>query len=159
MVDALLAAFILAPLVLAFFLRSNGAVSFLALCAGFVLTTYVGSDFKNLLNHFGFNSLNLSTLNLILLILPLALTLLLTRHTFEKRSSFLIHGLPVLSAGGLLAVAAIPFLSGSLQDSFNKSHIWFDLQKAQAAYIGIGVLISLLIIWFEGLKHHPKKHK
>jgi hypothetical protein len=43
MSDALLATLILLPAVLAFFLKSNAALGFLALCGGFAAITLSGS--------------------------------------------------------------------------------------------------------------------
>jgi hypothetical protein len=72
MADAILAAFVLGPLLLTFLLKSNAALSFLALCAGFVVISFAGSDLQNLTGQLNF-SIDSSLVNLFLLILPFVL--------------------------------------------------------------------------------------
>jgi hypothetical protein len=78
MADAILAAFVLIPVVLAFLLKSNAASSFLALCAGFVVISFASADLENLTGQLSF-SINSGVMNLVLLVLPLLFTLLFTK--------------------------------------------------------------------------------
>lgn len=151
----------LGPLLLTFLLKSNAALSFLALCAGFVVISFAGSDLQNLTGQLNF-SINSSTLNLVLLILPLVLTLLLTRKSFSKAGGLLLHGLVALCAGALLALVGVPLLSDSVRANFADSNLWTNLQKIQSSVIGAGVFLSLVILWAQNLKKassKDKKHK
>jgi hypothetical protein len=151
MATVILAALVLGPLLLTFLLKSNAALSFLALCA----------DLENLTGQLNF-SINSSTLNLVLLILPLVLTLLLTRKSFTKKGGLLLHGLIALCAGALLALVGVPLLSDSVRANFADSNLWTDLQKIQASVVGAGVFLSLVVLWAKSLKKtslKDKKHK
>ena len=155
MADVALAVLVFGPLVITYFLKSNAALSFLALSVGFVLSTSVIGDLKHLLSETSLSVTN-DTLGLIILLLPLIITLLLTRHGSGHRSpTFIFQLLASLAAGGLLALSAGPLLTSS---SFNPtdSSLWQKLSDAQAAIIGVGALISLVLVWM-GSAHH-KKH-
>jgi len=161
MANAVLIALVLGPAVLTFLLRSNAALSFLALCAGFVVISFASTDLKNLTGQLNF-SINSSTLNLILVGLPLVLTLLLTRKAFSGGVSRVLHIVVALCAGGLLALVTVPLLSDSVRANFANSNLWSDLHKIQAEVIGLGVFLSLLIVWAKSLKGgsgKSKKHK
>jgi hypothetical protein len=161
MADAILAAFVLGPLLLTFLLKSNAALSFLALCAGFVVISFAGSDLQNLTGQLNF-SIDSSLVNLFLLILPFVLTLLITRKSFSKKGGLVLHGLIALCAGALLALIGIPLLSESVRANFANSDFWTNLQKIQASVVGAGVFLSLVVLWAKNLKKSSvkdKKHK
>ncbi len=86
---------------------------------------------------------------------------MMTQHTLAKRSAFVLHAVPALCAGAILAVAAVPLLTGSLQYKIAGSHVWYDFRSYQGAIIGAGALFSLLLAWFTTPKHKDKdkKHK
>ena len=156
MPDIALAVLIFGPLVLTYFLKSNAALGFLALCAGFVLSTSVIGNLKHLLSETNLSVTN-DTLGLILLLVPLVGTLLLTRRTHSKGVGLLLQLAAALAAGGLLALSAGPLLATSSQFNVTSSSFWMDLQNIQAGIIGVGAFISLVLIWFASSKH-PKKH-
>jgi hypothetical protein len=161
MADAILAAFVLGPLLLTFLLKSNAALSFLALCAGFVVISFAGSDLQNLTGQLNF-SIDSSIVNLVLLILPFVLTLLITRKSFSKKGGLVLHGLIALCAGALLALIGIPLLSESVRANFANSDLWTNLQKIQASIVGAGVFLSLVVLWAKSLKKpsvKDRKHK
>jgi hypothetical protein len=161
MADAILAAFVLGPLLLTFLLKSNAALSFLALCAGFVVISFAGSDLQNLTGQLNF-SIDSSLVNLFLLILPFVLTLLITRKSFSKKGGLVLHGLIALCAGALLALIGIPLLSESVRANFANSDLWTNLQKIQASIVGAGVFLSLVVLWAKSLKKpsvKDRKHK
>jgi hypothetical protein len=161
MADAILAAFVLTPVVLTFLLKSNAASSFLALCAGFVVISFAGADLKNLTGQLSF-SINSGTVNLTLLVLPLLLTLLFTKGKAKEGVGRIIHLLIALCAGGLLALVGIPLLSESLRSNFANSNLWSKLKDFQGTVIGAGVFLSLVVTWAKALKKSKdkgKKHK
>src|SRR5688572_7325333 len=127
MADVILAALVVAPLLITLIFKSNAALSFMALCAGFVAISFASSDLKNLTGNLDF-SIDASTLNLILLSVPLLFTLLLSRGFSKDKIALILHGVIALCAGGLLALVAIPLLHGSVQADFASSSWWADLQ-------------------------------
>ncbi len=156
MSDFLLGVMILGPLVLTFLLKSNAALGFLVLCAGFVLSTSVIGDLKHLLSQLNLSTTS-STIGVVLLTVPLILTLLLTRRSAGRGIKFWLQLVAALAAGGLLALSVGPILGSSSQFDVTTSSFWPNLQKIQSEIIGIGALVSLLLIWFGGIKHF-KKH-
>jgi hypothetical protein len=160
MTDAILIGLVLLPAVITFLLKSNAALSFLALSAGFVAISFASTDLQNLTGQMSF-SIDSNTLNLLLLSVPLLLTLLVTKKSTKGQPKLIIHVLIGLGAGGLLALISVPLLSSSLGQNFASSDLWTQLQKIQASIVGAGVFLSLVVIWVENLKHHTsgKKHK
>jgi len=156
--ELILAALVAGPLILTFLLKSNAALGFLSLCAGSVLVTYANTDIKNSLEQVVADSLSNSAVALGLLIIPLTLTLLLTRKSVTNKSTLLLHAVPALCAGGLLALSAVPFLNDTVQVDFASSEIWLNLQKVQTLVIGAGAVTSLTLVWLSSLKRHGKKH-
>lgn len=152
MVNILLAVLVFGPLVLTFLLKSNAALGFLVLCAGFVLNTSVIGNLQHLLSQLNLSTTS-STIGIILLIVPLVLTLLATRGSAGKGIKYWLQLTAALCAGGLLALSVGPILGSSSQFDVTTSNLWANLQKVQSEVIGIGALISLLLIWFNGLKH------
>jgi hypothetical protein len=86
MAGVLLAVLILLPAVLTFVLRSNAAMSFLALCGGFAVITLSGSDIEHLVGKTRITSFTSNDIDLILLLAPLLFTLLFTfRAVISKK--------------------------------------------------------------------------
>jgi len=158
MPDVVLAVLIFSPLALTFLLKSNAALGFLTLCASFVLITFASADIKNLTHDLSLK-LTGSTINLILLVLPLVLTLLLTRKSFTGPFKLALQSLAALCAGALLALVSIPLLNRSIRANFDNSWGWTNLQKIQTPIIVAGVVLSLLLVWIGKYSHSPKKHK
>jgi len=156
MADIILAAIILVPPLLTYFLKSSAALSFLALCAGFVLSTSVVGDLKHLLSQTNLSVTN-QTLGLALIITPFLLTILFTRKHSSKGLGLIFQLATALCAGGLLALSIGPLMGSSPSFDITQSQFWTDLNKIQAGLIGAGTILSLLVIWFGGHKPH-KKH-
>ena len=161
MTDVLLVVLVLLPAVLTFFLKSNAALAFLALCGGFTATTLSGSDIEHLIGQTKITSLTSNNVDLALLVVPLLVTLILTFRSVSSKNGRYFSLIPALCAGGLLAVVAAPMFSDALQANVTDSKYWHDLQNAQSYIVGTGLLSSLLLIWSGGLKHgrSHKKHK
>jgi hypothetical protein len=162
MSDALLATLILLPAVLAFFLKSNAALGFLALCGGFAAITLSGSDIEHLVGQTKITSLTSNDVDLVLLAGPLLLTLLFSLGASGAKNQRLLQIAPALLAGALLAVIAGPMFNSTLNVDITQSPLWKDLQNIESYIVGVGLLISLLLIWAGGFSHaksHRKKHK
>lgn len=162
MSEALLAVLVFLPAVLVYLLKSNAAMAFLALCGGFSVITLSGSDIEHLFGKTKITSLTSNDIDLILLLAPLLLTLLFTFRAVPSVRARIIHLLPALGAGALLAIVAGPMLSSITSSDVSRLTAWKDLQDAQSWIVGAGLLISLLLIWTGGFTHaksHSKKHK
>jgi hypothetical protein len=161
MTEVLLAVLVFLPVVLTYLLKSNAAQAFLAMCGGFAAITLSGSDIQQLVGKTKITSLTSNDVDLILLLAPLLLTLLLTFKTVTSKKLRMVHILPALCAGGLLAVIAGPMLSDLVNSDISKLAVWKNLQSAESWIVGAGLLISLLLIWTSGFSHAKshKKHK
>jgi hypothetical protein len=162
MSDALLAVLILLPAVLTFFLKSNAALGFLALCGGFTVITLSGSQIDHLVGQTKITSLTSNNVDLALLLLPLLLSLLFTAKTVSSKNFRYFSMVPALCAGGLLAIVAAPMFNSAAGTDVTASSFWHNLEDIQAYVVGAGLLSSLLLIWTASLKrgdHKSKKHK
>ncbi|HET9721564.1 MAG TPA: hypothetical protein VFP32_00855 [Candidatus Saccharimonadales bacterium] len=159
MTDVLLAILILVPAALTYLLKSNAALAFLALCGGFAAITLSGGDIKHLLGQTRINSLTSNNVDIALLAAPLLLTLLFAYRSVPAKGQRSLQLIPALCAGGLLAVIAGPMFNGAVQADVTQSAFWSDLQRAQPYILGVGLLASLLLIWFSGARLPHKKHK
>lgn len=158
MTDVVFISLILAPIALTFLLKSNAALGFLALCLGFVLSTSVIGDLRNLLSQIDL-SLTDSSLALTLLVAPLVLTLLLTRKSYGSGIKRYLQLVVALCAGVLLVLSLEPVLNLENSLEVASSDLWDLLENLQSAVIGVGALLSLLLIWTSGGKHSKKRHK
>lgn len=156
MTDVVLAALILGPAAITFLLKSNAALGFLTLCTGFVLSTSVIGDLKQLLSEINL-SVTQSTLGLILLIVPLTITLLLTRRASKRGIKLWLQLVIALCAGGLLVLSVAPILASSSEFELSSSKFWDQLESLQSLIIGLGATLSFLVLWLGGW-HKPKKH-
>jgi hypothetical protein len=162
MTDALLAVLVLLPAALTYFLKSDAALAFLALCGGFAATTLSGSDIEHLVGQTKVTSLTSNNIELTLLVLPLLLTLLFTIRSVSGKGRRYLSLIPALCAGGLLAIVAAPMFSDVLNASVTDSQFWSKLKDAQSYIVGIGLLSSLVLLWSRGFapgRAHGKKHK
>lgn len=131
----------------------------MALSTGFVLSTSVVGDLRQLLNQMDL-SVTETTLALGLLALPLILTLLLVRSPARHGAMLVLNLLAAAGAGGLLALSVAPLLGSSAEFSTEQSKIWPYLRDFQAAVIGAGGLLSFVLIWLGSFKSGGhKKHK
>lgn len=132
-------------------------MGFLALCVGFVLSTSVIGDLKQLLSEMNL-SVTTSTLAITLTVLPLVLTLLLTRKSNSKGLKLWLQLLVALLAGGLLALSVAPVINTDWLD-LAQSGVWKNLIKIQSGVIGAGAFLSLVLVWFASSKFRGKKRK
>lgn len=156
MADIALGVLIFAPLVITYFLKSNAALSFLVLCASYVLNVSVIGDLKHLLSETNLSLTN-ETIGLTLIFLPLVITLLLSRRSTSHDLMLFWQLIAALALGGLLALSVGPLLASSGQFDVTSSKFWNGLNSVQAWIIGGGALLSLVLTWFGGIKH-AKKH-
>lgn len=153
-----IAGLLLAPLLLAWLLRSNPSLLFLSLCAGVVLQTFASREATELAAETNLVFLTSDLVNIALITLPMVLGLLLLRGTLD-RSKLVMHILPAVCAGVLLMLATANYLPPSVRLELLSSQLWSELQKYSAAIIGLGVLASMLPLWLKQPRpHRDKKH-
>lgn len=158
---AILVVLIGLPALLTLLLESDAALGFLALCTGFTAATYASGSTQEWLAHLSTSGqlLSANAINVIMVAAPLAITLLLTRK-HGSRKKFYLEIIPALAAGGLLAIAVAPLLSNWINVDFNTVSFWKQLQSHAAIIVGVGALVSLVMVWLGGHgKKHSKKHK
>lgn len=160
--NVLLAVLVFLPVGLAYFLKSNAALGFLALCGGFAVTTLSGSDIEHLVGQTRITSLTSNDIDLLLLLVPLLVTLFVTYRKAGGKNMRYFNLVPAACAGGLLAIVAGPMFSDSLNTNITGLQTWQNLANIQSYIISVGFIFSLLQIWFAGSKlskDHHKKHK
>ncbi len=158
MPDLALAVLVLLPFAITFFLKSNAALGFLVLCLGFVLSTSVIGDLKQLLSQTSL-SVSSETLGIALVFVPFVVTLVLTHKSAGKDATFLMQLITALLAGGLLALTIGPLLASAGQFDITSSKMWPNILKAQALIIGSGSLFSIILVWLGSIKHGKSKHR
>jgi hypothetical protein len=162
MPNALLVVLVLLPAILAYLLKSNAALAFLALCGGFAAIALSGSDIEQLVGKTKITSLTSNNVDLLLLLAPLLLTLVFTFKAASTKQQRLLQLIPALCAGALVAAVAAPMFNQALNTNFSDLQTWKNLQNVQSYSVGIGLIVSLLLIWSSGFIHaksHSKKHK
>lgn len=157
MADIFLAVVVLGPLVITYLLKSNAALGFLTLCLSFVLSTSIIGDLKHLLSQVNLTVAQ-STLGIILLVVPLLITLLITRSSSRRKGlKFWLQLAVALCVGGFLALSLGPIMAHSSELDISSSQFWDQLQNIQLLIIGLGAILSLALIWSGGF-NKSKKH-
>lgn len=156
MADFVIVLLIALPATLVYFLKSNGAVVFLALCAGYVAAALAGNELADSLSASDFKLRN-TDLDLLFMFLPLAFSIFLTSGAVAGKSRVVMHAIAAGLAGALFVVAGAFFLNISLHLSLEDTKIWPQLRHAQSYIAGGGALYALILLWFFS-KHPLKKH-
>lgn len=147
------------PVILIFLLRSNASVVFLALCAGVVLTKYIGSD-ASLVLSMALPKAGLvgqQVLNASLVLLPPLATLI----SLRKKASgmkLILNIIPALAVGGLVALSITPYISPITRDKVMATNTWHVLELTQGMVVGLGILSSLILLKPSRKKEAHKKH-
>ncbi|HYH75461.1 MAG TPA: hypothetical protein VD735_05895 [Candidatus Saccharimonadales bacterium] len=161
--DIMLIVATLLPAALLVALRINAAMVFLSLCLGQVLVQFVAKDTDSLIRFIAPNagSVSESTLYLVMLFLPVVLTCLIFLFSVSGRLKVTLNALPAIAVGALAVLLAVPLMTPSLQGQVQAMSYWDQLSAAQALIIGVGSLISLLLLWTarKGGHHGEAKHE
>ena len=157
MTNIVLAILVLVPAGITFIFRSSGALTFLALCGGYVAAAMAGNDLADTISKSGPHVKN-SDIDLLFLVVPVVLTLVFTMGSVSKKSKVLMQTAAALLAGALLAISSGPFLNASTNISTYNSSLWMNLQRGQSYIAAAGVLYSLILVWFFNGKSSKKHH-
>lgn len=161
MAPAILIGILAVPVVLMTVLRINASLVFLSVCLGSVLVRFVGPDALDLMRLFGSKSSTLteSTLQLILLLVPVVLTLLFMIRSV-KGGKLVFNVLPAAGASFLLLLLVEPLLSPGLIGTLTSSPLWSQIERSQALVVGASALLCLMFLWLQRPRHESdKKHK
>lgn len=149
--------FVLTPLLLVIFLRTNAAILFFVLCGASTLQTYLDKDVVSFAGSL-FGGTNTRAVSLVLLVIPFAVAAIAFRHTVSK-AMLVFHML--LSAGvGLALVYIVPqFLPPSALKIIQDSNVIVSLQPYTSIVIAACFLASVILLWLSHPKHEShKKH-
>ncbi len=139
----------LAPFLVLTALRINAAFVFLSLCLGAVLVQYVADDVNSFLGIFAahINAVGTSTVRLVLLFAPAALTAVFMLFSIHGRMRAMLNVLPAAAASLFAVLLAVPLLAPGMRSSVESQHLWHQLVSAQSLVIGLGAVFSLFFMW------------
>lgn len=144
-------------------LRTNSGVVFFSVCAGSVLATQLGDE-ASLISSTVIKDgdLNKSIVSVALIILPAILSAIFMRGSVGT-GKFIFNLLPSIAVGGLLALLVVPLLPASTSSQILTSDAWSKLQHYQPIILVVGVISSIVLLWFTQKsgkkdKKHKKKH-
>ncbi|HVO86346.1 MAG TPA: hypothetical protein VMT23_01260 [Candidatus Binatia bacterium] len=157
MADFLIVLLVAVPALFTYFLRSNGAVVFLSVCAGYTAASLAGNEVASSLSGTNFSVRN-TDIDLLFMFLPMAFSIFFTTGAIGGKSKIIMHCLAAGLAGALFVTAAAPFLNISLHLGLEGTHIWPALRSAKSWLAAGGALYSLVLVWFFSGKS-SKKHK
>ncbi|HET9850130.1 MAG TPA: hypothetical protein VFP35_00655 [Candidatus Saccharimonadales bacterium] len=158
MADGVILLLILVPAFLTYFLRSNGAIVFLSVCAGFTSASLAGNEVASTLSSANLN-LRSTDVDLLFMFLPMAFSVFLTARSVSGKAKTTLHAIAAGVAGALFVVAGAPFLNISLHLGLDGTHIWSPLRSAESYLAAGGSLYSLVLIWFFSKNRHASKNK
>lgn len=151
------------PAILLTVLRINAALLFLSLCLGAVLVEYVAGEANSLITLFSdeVGTLSASTLQLVLLFAPAAVTCVVTIFGVHGRLRVMLNSLPAMAASAFAVILAVPVLGTGLKGALEQQPAWQYLTKAQALVVGMGAVISLAFLWTQRrhLRQRERKHR
>jgi len=144
-------------------LRVNGSMVFLSVALGAVLVQYVASEANTLLHLMSahVSPVSTSTLQLILLLAPAAVTSVVTVFSAHGRLKTVLNFFPSAAAGALAVLLAVPLLTPGLRYAFEGQTAWHYLSNAEALVVGIGAAVSLFFLWTQraSFKQHDKRKR
>lgn len=149
------------PAVLFTALRVNASMVFLSLALGAVLVQYVASEANTLMHLMSahVSPVSVSTVQLALLLIPAAVTSVVTVFSMHGRLKTVLNFFPAAAAGALAVLLAVPLFPPGLRFALEKQQAWHYLSNAEALVIGIGAAVSLFFLWTQraSFKHHDKR--
>ena len=156
----LLAVIVGVPILLGVLLRVSSVLLFFSIMCGELLVRYIAGDVLFSLETFTHGRYLAVAVNFALLSLPVALTVYFLKKTMPS-SMFLLHILPIIGAGVVFAIFALPLLTPSLQNQIYGTSIGSIFRQSQDIAVTVAVLLNMLLAWrmYRNRPHHDKKHK
>jgi len=151
------------PTLLFVFLRVNAAMVFLSVCLGTVLVDQVANQAVDMLGLFSpkHNSLSQTTIDLCLLLIPAAVTTVVTALSVHGKVKVVLNIVPATAASMLAVLLAVPLLPHGAMYAFMTQPAWRMLSNAEALVVGAGALVSLFFLWTQrrSFRGHDKKKR
>lgn len=155
----ILAAIAGVPIILAFLWRVNSLLLFTSVAVGDLLVHYLSDNASLVLAGF-YKGANVDMIaKLSLLFLPVVLTLLFGRKSLSKTKTVL-HFVPIVATGGVLALLALHVLPIGFQVSVNNSPVGGKIMQVQDIAIAGAGVASLVVAWIANMtqKGSEKRH-
>lgn len=147
MIDYIVAAIVFVPALLFMMLRVNAAQVFLGLCLGAVLAQVAAGDATTIIDSFrSGQTVNANLVALVLLLLPPAITAILTIRSIKPRY-YLVQLIPALGVGAAGLVLANVYLSQNWQNQLAESQLFTQIDNLGVIIIGASAFLCLLQIW------------
>jgi hypothetical protein len=137
------------PLIVIAILRINAAMLFLSVCLGYVLVELVAKDANSLISFVApkAGSLSQTSWQLAMLLLPVILTSVIMIFSVKGRIKVMLNMLPAAATSVLLVLLVVPLCTPGLRYALQSEAVWQQLNRGQAAIVGVGAFISLLFLW------------
>lgn len=149
--------FVLLPLLLVLFLRTNAAILFFVLTGAATLQTYLDKDVASFAGSL-FGGTNTRAVSLVLLVFPFIVAAIAFRRTVGTKM-LLPHLLLSLGVGMCLVFIVPQFMPDSVVTTIRTSDAYDVLQPFTSLVIASSFLASVIILWLSHPKHeHHKKH-
>ncbi len=149
---------IIVPVALLILLRTNAAIVFLSLCAGYLLVNFVGDEAGLVGSMVGNNSLVVSQyFKVALLLLPALLSAIILTKSMRGPKG-LLNVLPAIAVGLVGVLLAVPLLPSTPQHAISSVSGWAMLNDYKQLVIIASVVVSLVILWFARPSVHKKHH-
>ena len=152
----LIALIVVVPAALLLWQKASGAIVFMAVCLGAVLSKYATADVADAITGFGRTNIAVTDqwVSIALLILPVVLALLFTRGSV-KGSRTLFNIIPALATGVLIVLLVTPLLPADIQRQITNQDAYQMLSNLQTAVLLAGAFFGLLQLFVS----HSKTHK
>lgn len=158
--DAILAILVLLPVVITFFLKSNAALGFLAVCAGYAIVSLAGGDINGSIDKLNLNGINNSYISIAILTLPLLSTLFFSGRSWASRAKMIMNLVAAAASGLVLLIVSAPFINDVANVNLYDSAVWPLVQHARGSIVVAGTIYALVLVWFSKTRHpDKKKHK
>lgn len=147
---------IVLPAIILTLLKTNAVVTFLSLCAGYVLLTFIAND-AILVASLVFpraGPVVLSAVQIGVLMLPVILSALVLRGSVVG-SKLVVNIIPALALGLVAALLVVPLLPNGVGSNITKTSVWAGLDKGKSLIAGVGILLSLITLW----TGHKRSHR
>ena len=146
------------PLLLILFLRSNAAVVFFSLCAGFVLVTFVGGDASNAITRSVSQPNSGSYAKIALLLLPALLSLWFLRKSVSP-TKLIINTIAAVGASLATVLLLVPLLPGGVRYNLEQSQVWQQTNNYHGALLGATTAVAIVSLWLTNRHKDEGKHK
>ncbi|MBI1857491.1 hypothetical protein HY003_02930 [Candidatus Saccharibacteria bacterium] len=148
------------PLALAILFRVSAVFFFLSIVVGNLLAKHFGYDFSVVIGSFMHNNQLDVISGLGLQLLPVGLTVFLTRKSLTT-SQIMLHLVPLTLASSALAILALPLLPKGVEGTFYTTSIGAQIRPVEDLVIGLASVSVLFLVWFmphSGSRHGKKDH-